>query len=337
MNYNKFLSLKEYNTFGIDAKSVYSFFSYNEKDLIDLLRSEIAKEKPYYILGGGSNVLFTKDYDGIIIIMKNKGIEIVNEDTNFVYVKAQAGEIWDNLVDYCVSNKLGGIENLSLIPGTVGATPVQNIGAYGVEVKNVIFELEALNRKTLKIETFKNKQCVFGYRNSIFKNELKDKYIILNVTYKLSKKHSLKLGYGAIKETLYNINKPTINDVRQAVINIRENKLPDPKGLPNAGSFFKNPVITKEKFENLKLEFPKLISYTLEDENVKLAAGQLIDMCNWKGKRKNGVGVHDLQALVIVNYNNASGKEILNFSEEIQQSVFEKFSVKLEREVTLVN
>ncbi len=337
MNTIKFLSLKEYNTFSIDVKSVYSFFCYNENELISFLDSETAKNNPYYVLGGGSNILFSDDYNGIVILMKNKGIEIINHNDDFVFVKASAGEVWDDFVEYCVNNNYGGIENLSLIPGTVGASPVQNIGAYGVEVKDVIFELEALNRETLKTEIFKNEDCNFGYRNSIFKNALKDKYIILNVTFQLSKKHILKLDYGTIKTVLADNDNPGINDIRQAVIQIRESKLPNSIEFPNAGSFFKNPLVSSYFYKDLKNKFPELISYPAIGNKIKLAAGQLIDMCNWKGKRENGVGVHDKQALVIVNYNNASGKDILDFSEKIQASVFEKFDVRIEREVTVIN
>jgi len=337
MKYNKFLSLKEYNTFGIDVKSVYSFFCFNEKDLITFLKSESAKKIPYFIIGGGSNVLFSSDYNGTIIFIRNKGINVDYEDDNFVIIKAAAGEIWDDFVEYCVNNNYGGIENLSLIPGTVGASPVQNIGAYGVEVKDVIEKVEVLNRKTFKKEIFNNKDCKFGYRNSIFKNEFKDKYIILNVFFKLSKKHILKIDYGNLKDELKIIEKPEITDVRQAVIKIRESKLPDTDKFPNAGSFFKNPVITSSYYKKLKIKFPELVSYPSFDGKIKLAAGQLIDLCGWKGKRENGVGVHDNQALVIVNYNNASGKDILEFSKKIQSSVFNKFGVEIEREVTLIN
>lgn len=337
MEIKEFLSLKEYNSFNIDVKSVYSFFSYNEKDLIDFLKSGIAQDNKYYILGGGSNVLFTENYEGTIIFMRNKGIDLLDDDNDFVQLKVQAGELWDDFVNYCVTNNYGGVENLSLIPGTVGAAPVQNIGAYGIEVKDVIHEVEVLNRNTLKKEVFSNEKCNFKYRSSIFKQYFKNKYIILNVTFKLQKKHKLNIEYGAIKEVLKNKENITISDVRNAVIEIRESKLPDYKTFPNAGSFFKNPIVSEFKFNKLKEKYPKLVSYVLEDGTYKLAAGQLIDMANWKGKRKNGVGVHDKQALVIVNYNNATGKDILNFSKIIQQSVFEKFGVDIEREVTIVN
>ncbi len=335
MSYKKLLSLKGYNTFSIDAKSLYSFFCYKEDELIDFLKSSIVKKKQYYILGGGSNVLFTKDYEGVIIFMQNKGIEILEKEGNDVFIKASAGENWDDFVKFCTDNDFGGVENLSLIPGNVGATPVQNIGAYGVELKDVFWELEALNRQTLKKEIFKNEDCKFSYRESVFKKELKDKYIILNVTFKLSKLHNLKLDYGTIKNVL-KTNSPTISEIRNAIIEIRESKLPTPEEFPNAGSFFKNPIVSKSFFEDLKIKFPNLVSYLAGENKIKLAAGQLIDLCNWKGKKENGVGVHEKQALVIVNYENANGNEILNFSKKIQKSVFDKFGVEIEREVTII-
>jgi len=336
MDLKEFQSIKEYNTFNIDVKSVYSFFSYNDEDLITFLKSDIAQNNNYYILGGGSNVLFTEDYKGVIVFIRNKGIEIIREDEDFVYVKAQAGEVWDDFVDYCVSNNYGGLENLSLIPGTVGAAPVQNIGAYGVEVKDTVYEVELLNRKTLEHEFFKNEKCNFKYRNSIFKQYFKNKYIILNVTFKLLKKTVLKIGYGAIKNILKKKEDITIQDVRDAVISIRETKLPDYKTFPNAGSFFKNPVVSKEKVDKLKSKFHNLVSFPTNNGKYKLAAGQLIEFAGWKGKRKNGVGVHDDQALVIVNYHNASGSDILNFSKMVQRSIFDKFGVEIEREVIVL-
>ena len=336
MNLEKLFSLKEYNTFNIDVKSVYSFFCEFESELAEFSKTDTFKNNKILILGGGSNLLFVNDFDGLVIHMQNKGIEKVKETEDFVYLKVAAGEIWDDFVDYCVKNNLGGVENLSLIPGTVGAGPVQNIGAYGVELKDVFVESEVLNRNTSEIHKIQKHECKFGYRNSIFKNERKDQFIILNVTFKLTKKHKLKLEYGTIKDELKSVNEPTIADVRNAVIKIRESKLPETEKFPNAGSFFKNPVISGEKFKALKSKFPGIISYPADKNLVKLAAGQLIDLCNWKGKRINGVGVYDKQALVIVNYGGASGTDILNFSEEIKRSVFEKFGVKIKCEVTIV-
>ncbi len=328
------ISLKEYNTFNIDVNALYSFFCKSEKDLFEILKSDFVREKKIIILGGGSNLLFTGDVEDVLILMRNKGIEIVEKDKETVFVKASAGEIWDEFVDWCVNNSYGGIENLSLIPGTVGASPVQNIGAYGVEVKDVIEELEAVNIKTGEKKVFKNIECNFAYRSSIFKNELKKQYIIINVTFKLSKLSKLTLAYGNLQNEI-NKNNPSIRDVREAVIRIRESKLPNPKLLPNAGSFFKNPIISNQQFETLIQKFPELVSFPVGENKIKLAAGQLIDLCGFKGQKEKGVGVHEKQALVIVNYDNADGKTILKFSEKIQQSVFEKFNVKIEREINV--
>ncbi len=328
------ISLKEYNTFHIDVDALYSFFCDTEKELFKFLKTVIVNKKKILVLGSGSNMLFTEDIDDLVIVMQNKGIEIISEDKQNVFVKAAAGEVWDEFVDFCVRNNFGGTENLSLIPGTVGATPVQNIGAYGVEVKDIISELEAVEIKTGKKIRFINSDCKFGYRNSIFKNEFKNQYIIINVTFKLSKYPELKLSYGNLLNEL-KIDNPTIKDVRDTVIRIRESKLPNPDEFPNAGSFFKNPVIHKSEFENLIKHFPALVSYPVSDNKIKLAAGQLIDLCGFKGIKENGVGVHEKQALVIVNYENVGGNIILRFSEKIQQSVFEKFNVRIEREVNV--
>jgi len=326
------ISLKEYNTFNIDVNALYSFFCKSEKDLFEILKSDFVREKKIIILGGGSNLLFTGDVEDVLILMRNKGIEIVEKDKETVFVKASAGEIWDEFVDWCVNNSYGGIENLSLIPGTVGASPVQNIGAYGVEVKDVIEELEAVNIKTGEKKVFKNIECNFAYRSSIFKNELKKQYIIINVTFKLSKLSKLTLAYGNLQNEI-NKNNPSIRDVREAVIRIRESKLPNPKLLPNAGSFFKNPIISNQQFETLIKKFPELVSYPAGENKIKLAAGQLIDLCGFKGQKEKGVGVHEKQALVIVNYENTDGKTILKFSEKIKKTVFLKFGVEIEREV----
>ena len=336
MNLKKLFSLKEYNTFNIDVKSVYSFFCEAESELSEFSKTDVFKNSKILILGCGSNILFLNDFDGIVIHMQNKGVEKIKETGDFVYLKVAAGEIWDDFVNYCVKNDFGGAENLSLIPGTVGAGPVQNIGAYGVELKDFFFELEAFNRNTSEIQKFNRKECKFGYRSSIFKNEHKDQFIILNVTFKLTKKHKLKFEYGTVKDELKYVNEPTIADIRNAVIKIRESKLPDSDKFPNAGSFFKNPVIPAEKFKTLKSKFPEIISFPAGKNYIKLAAGQLIDLCNWKGKRRNGVGVYDKQALVIVNYANASGLDIFNFSEEIKRSILKKFDVEINREVTIV-
>ncbi len=328
----KRINLKEYNTFGISADALYSFFCYNENDLPEILQNDFVKNKNVYVLGGGSNVILKEDIEDVLILMQNKGISLSDEDENFVFLKAAAGEIWDDFVAYCVENNYSGIENLSLIPGTVGASPVQNIGAYGVEVKDVIFEVETIHKKNGRKKSFNNSECKFGYRNSVFKTEFENQYVITDVTFKLSKKFVPKLSYGNLLNEL-NKKNPTIRDVREAVIRIRENKLPDPETLPNAGSFFKNPVIPAEQYNILKKKFPELVSYPAGENKIKLAAGQLIDLCGLKGFKENGVGIHEKQALVIVNYDFADGNTILKFSEKIQQKVFEKFGVKIEREV----
>lgn len=328
----RLISLKEYNTFHIDVKALYSFFCETEQDLFDIFKSDFARDKKKIIVGGGSNILFIKDVEDVVILMRNKGIEPVKEDEQNIFLKVAAGEVWDEFVSFCTEKNYGGIENLSLIPGTVGASPVQNIGAYGVEVKDVIYEVETIHKQTCEKRIFKNKDCKFGYRNSIFKNELKDQYIITNVIFKLSKSPELNLSYGNLKNEIIKED-PSIKDVRRAVIRIRENKLPDPEKLPNAGSFFKNPVISTEHFEKLIKQFPELVSYPAGENKVKLAAGQLIDLCGLKGKKENGAGVHNKQALVIVNYDNADGKTIIKFSEKIQKIIFKKFGVNIEREV----
>jgi UDP-N-acetylmuramate dehydrogenase len=337
MNIHSLFSLKEYNTFDIDVNAVYSFFCFSEDSLSEILSSDIYKTNQTLILGGGSNVLFLNDFNGLVILMQNKGIEKIHEDNEFVYIQAAAGEDWDEFVEYCVQNNYGGLENLSLIPGTVGAAPIQNIGAYGVELKDVLMETEAVNRKSGIKRIFTNVECEFGYRESIFKNELKNQYIILNVTFKLTKRHQLKLDYGRLNDELDPINNPRIKDVRDAVIRIRESKLPDPEEFPNAGSFFKNPIVPRKQFQYLKKRFPNLVSYPGGDNMIKLAAGQLIDLCDWKGKTEKGVGVFKNQALVLVNFNSASGQAIYDFSEKIKQSVFDKFGVEIEREVTVIN
>ncbi len=329
-------SLKGYNTFNIDVKSLYSFFVFSEIEILEFIKKPFFKSHKHFILGGGSNVLFLNDFTGIVIHMQTKGIEIIKETSQFVFIKVQAGEIWDDLVDFCVNHNYGGIENLSLIPGRVGASPVQNIGAYGVELKDVLFETEFLLIDSGKKMVLDNNSCQFGYRDSIFKNELTENALILNLTLKLSKIHQLKIEYGTIKDELKHISHPNIKDVRRAVIKIRKEKLPDPLILPNAGSFFKNPIIDIEQFKQLLKLYPMLISYPFDNNKLKLAAGQLIDICGWKGVTEKNSGVHDKQALVIVNYNNASGREILDFSTKIQESVFQKFGVQIEREVTII-
>lgn len=305
--------------------------------LKQILFSPEVKGKPFIILGGGSNVLFTGDYNGIIIRNAIEGITTVKEDNDAIYVKANAGEKWHDVVLYCVNRNYGGVENLSLIPGTVGAGPIQNIGAYGVELKDVLVELEAMNIHTLEIRTFTNAECKFGYRDSIFKREEKGNYIILSVTLRLNKNPKVNVSYGTLSKELENmgIANPTIKDVSNAVIRIRSSKLPDPDKLGNAGSFFKNPVITNVQFKKIKAEHPNVVSFPAADGYTKLAAGWLIEQSGWKGKRIGDAGVHKDQALVLVNYGNATGKEIYDLSTQVINSVKEKFGVELEREVNI--
>ena len=290
------------------------------------------------ILGGGSNILFTKNVEGIVLKNELKGIEKIAEDEQYIHIKAAAGEVWHSFVEYCVRNNWAGLENLSLIPGCVGASPIQNIGAYGVELKDVFYGLEAFNINEKKIAEFNLADCEFGYRDSVFKRHFKNQFIITSVSFKLNKKPDFKIAYGAITQELEKMNVPelSIQAISQAVINIRQSKLPNPAVLGNAGSFFKNPEITAAEFEKLKTDFPSISHYTLTNGNIKLAAGWLIEQCGWKGKTIGKCGVHQHQALVLVNYGGATGSEIFNLSEQIFQSVLQKFGVLLEREVNIL-
>ncbi|HEU4574447.1 MAG TPA: UDP-N-acetylmuramate dehydrogenase [Chitinophagaceae bacterium] len=330
------ISLKQYNTFGIDAMArFFSAFS-STGQLAELADSFPALSK--LILGGGSNILFTKNVEGLVLKNEIMGIQKIKEDENFVYVQAGAGENWHQFVQTCIANNWCGVENLSLIPGHVGATPMQNIGAYGVEIKEVFYELEAFHLQDKKPYTFTLQDCEFGYRESVFKKRYKGQFVILQVTYKLSRQPRLNTGYGAIEQELerMKVQQPTIRDVSQAVINIRSSKLPDPQKIGNAGSFFKNPSVSKEHFQLLHASFPDIVGYQNADRSVKLAAGWLIEQCGWKGFRRGDAGCHARQALVLVNYGSASGQEIYRLSEEIVQSVKAKFGVALEREVNIV-
>lgn len=314
----------------------YTVFSSIEF-LKQILSSPEVKSMPFIILGGGSNVLFTGDFNGVIIRNAMDGIDVIREDADNIYIKANAGEKWHDAVLYCVNRNYGGIENLSLIPGTVGAGPIQNIGAYGVELKDVLQEVEAMNIHTLEIRKFSNTECKFGYRDSVFKKEEKGNYIILSVTLKLNKNPKVNVSYGTLGKELddMGITKPTIKDVSNAVIKIRSSKLPDPDKIGNAGSFFKNPVISNSEFEKIKENYPTIVSFPADDGHTKLAAGWLIEQCDWKGKRVGDAGVHKDQALVLVNYGDATGKEIYELSTQIISSVKEKFGVELEREVNI--
>ena len=329
-------SLQAFNTFGIDAKAKYfgRFSSCNE--LEHHLKQH--PNEPLLVLGGGSNVLFTQDYNGLVLHNCITGIEVSASDDEFVYVKAGAGENWHQFVQHCIANNWAGLENLSLIPGSVGASPMQNIGAYGVEIKDVFHSLNAYCIATGQIHTFDNAQCEFGYRESVFKRALKNQYIILDVTFRLSKKANLRTSYGAIQQALLSkgITTPTIQDISAAVIAIRQSKLPDPKVLGNAGSFFKNPVVRKERFAALQKEYPDIAHFVLPDSDIKLAAGWLIEKAGLKGFRKGNCGVHNQQALVLVNHGGSTGQQILDLSSFIIEKIQTQFGVLLEREVNII-
>ena len=336
MNIQENFSLQQYNTFGVEAKTKYFAEVNSVEELKETLR---LSHSPLLILGGGSNLLFTKDFEGLVIKLNLKGITEQITDENHVLVTAKAGENWHEFVQKTISENYGGLENLSLIPGNVGTCPIQNIGAYGTEIKDHFVSCKALNIETLEIETIDLEQCKFGYRDSIFKTSSKGKYVILEVTFKLTtKNHHIKTEYGAISSELKNlgIENPTIQDVAKAVINIRQSKLPNPAETGNAGSFFKNPTIPLAQFENLKEQFPEIQGYPNGDF-VKVPAGWLIENAGWKGKQIGNVASHKLQALVIINATgNATGKEIYDFSSQIINSVKEKYGIELEREVNII-
>ena len=332
------ISLKPYNTFGIEAFANYFTSVKSIQNIQDLLQTREYKTNEYLILGGGSNVLLTKNVDALVIKNDLKGIELTKENSNSVFIKCAAGEIWHEFVIWCINNNYCGLENLSLIPGCTGASPMQNIGAYGVEIKDTFYELEAIHSQTGELKTFSKSDCEFGYRESIFKNKLKNQFIITSVTFQLSKTPTFHIEYGAIKQELdaMNISDLNIKTISQAIINIRSSKLPNPKEIGNAGSFFKNPEVSSNIFESLKIKFPNIVAYPLENGNYKLAAGWLIEQSGLKGLRFGDAGVHKLQALVLVNYGNATGSEIYNLSSHVLKIVKEKFGVELEREVNVI-
>ncbi|OUV72891.1 MAG: UDP-N-acetylenolpyruvoylglucosamine reductase [Flavobacteriales bacterium TMED123] len=337
MIFSENFSLKTYNTFGIDAKAKYFTAFESIAELNSILISEIYKNNKTFVLGGGSNVLFKEDYDGLIIHNKIAGICILEDNKNDVIVEVGAGKNWHNFVMWSVSQGLSGIENLALIPGTVGASPIQNIGAYGLEVKDTIIKVAAIEIATQKVKTFSNAECEFQYRNSIFKGKRKGEFIITKVTFNLSKIPFNKTSYGVIAEELKSLDKaPSPQSIAEAVINIRSRKLPNPEELGNSGSFFKNPVILTPKFTALQKKFPKLVGYKISETETKVAAGWLIDNAGLKGYRKADAGVHINQALVLVNYGEASGEEIIALAKEIQTIVKEKYDIQIVPEVNIL-
>ena len=329
--------LKELNTFGISAYAKY-FSEFNSTEELQALLNDANKQIPAFILGGGSNILFTKNVDGFVLKNNIPGIEIVTEDAKEIFIKAGAGVNWHQFVKYCVNNNYAGVENLSLIPGNVGASPMQNIGAYGVEIKDVFYELEAFHIHEKVIEEFSASDCEFGYRESVFKKKFKNQFVILNVTYRLKKNPEFNISYGAIQQELdkMNIHDLSIKAISDAVIAIRSSKLPDPNVIGNAGSFFKNPVIDNVQFQQVKNQYPEIPFYKSGNEHFKIPAGWLIEQCGWKGYRNGDAGCYEKQALVLVNYGNATGKEIVELSEKIKLSVKKKFGIFLESEVNII-
>ena len=331
------VSLKPYNTFGIESFANY-FASFSSVDELKETLRHYNSKQPLLILGGGSNILLTKDFDGLILKNELRGIRLISEDEDYYYVRAAAGENWHQLVMYCVAHNYAGMENLSLIPGNVGASPMQNIGAYGVEVKDVFYQLEAYDLHEKSVITFTKEDCGFGYRESVFKHHYKDRFIILNVIFKLRKQPVFHIEYGAIQQELekMNISQLSIAAISQAVINIRRSKLPDPNVIGNAGSFFKNPTVENELFLEMKKSYSGIVGYTTGGNKTKLAAGWLIEQCGWKGYRNGDAGCYEKQALVLVNYGSAAGSDIYRLSQQIMDSVANKFGVVLEREVNII-
>jgi len=331
-------SLKSYNTFGIDVKAKLFARFESVPELQELLKMPALQQEQKLIIGGGSNLLFTQDFDGVVLQNSIKGIEVLRQDQEHVLVKAGGGEVWHEFVLFTLQHNLGGVENLSLIPGSVGAAPLQNIGAYGVELKDVFYELESVEIATGQVRTFSHQECAFGYRESVFKNALRGRYIVTSVTFRLSRQPELNTSYGAITTTLeeMQVQQPSIHDVSAAVCQIRRSKLPDPAQIGNAGSFFKNPEIPVQLYNQLKEKYPHMPAYPVSEQVVKVPAGWLIEQCGWKGKVIDNYGVHQHQALVLVNYGGASGEKVRQLAYDIIASVEEKFGIRLHPEVNIM-
>ncbi|UII19938.1 UDP-N-acetylmuramate dehydrogenase [Fulvivirga ligni] len=339
MHFHKNISLQPHNTFGLEAKAKLFIEVNTIEELQEVLKSEEAQNEELLILGGGSNILLTQDFGGLVIKNTITGIDVIEETEKYVVVEVGAGETWHSFVEYALDKNWGGIENLSLIPGTIGAAPMQNIGAYGIELKDVFQSLKAVKIESGEVDIFNNDQCQFGYRESVFKTTLKGQYIIAKVQLKLSKdEHNLNIEYGAIQDTLeeMKVKKPTIQDVSKAVISIRQSKLPDPKEIGNSGSFFKNPTISMIDYEALKVDYPEIPGYKLPENMIKVPAGWLIEQAGWKGYTMGNIGVHKKQALVLVNYGGGHGDDIWALAQEIQESVIKKFGIQLNPEVNVI-
>ena len=338
MHFKENYDLQALNSFGLSCFAKKFIAVDSEDSLVEFLGACEGSDEKLLILGGGSNILFTQDFDGIVVKNEIKGINVIKEDQENVWLKVGAGEIWHHLVLYCVSNNWAGIENLSLIPGTVGAAPIQNIGAYGVEVKNLIKEVETINITTSQKRVYLNKECDFGYRDSIFKRDLKGQVVISSVIFKLKKNAEPNISYGAVQSLLKErgATKPTIRDVSDAIVRIRKSKLPDPKEIGNAGSFFKNPVVAIYLYESLKKIYPSIPGYVIDHESIKIPAGWLIEQAGWKGKTIGAIGVHKNQALVLVNYGGGKGMDLTNLAFEIKNDILTKFGIDIVPEVNML-
>lgn len=333
MNIKKNFSLSSYNSFRVDHNSSYFIKIKSKSQLIKFLKDERYLNENKLILGGGSNILFTKDFNGVILLNKIKGISKLKEDENHVFLRAGSGESWDQFVSFCVENKYYGIENLSLIPGSVGAAPIQNIGAYGVEVKSFIEQVKGVFIDNLKEEKFDNNSCEFEYRNSIFKKEFKNKFFITSVDFKLNKKENFNLSYKDLKKL--ERNKLSVNILRDKIIEIRNSKLPNPEEVGNAGSFFKNPFVEINTLNQIKLDYDDLV-YFEGNGGFKVSAAWLIEKCGWKGYKQDNIGVSNKHALVVVNYGEKSGEKLKELSEKIMEDVKKRFNIKLEAEVNII-